>query len=81
MSEHTFPQFRKLKNNKSYYKITSERTFIELQSIGVGFFKINIKASKYPEIILIQDMLNFSNNYKLSSEEEFNTIQVRIINE
>ncbi len=81
MSEHTFPQFRKLKNNKSYYKITSERTFIELQSIGFGFFKINIKASKYPEIILIQDMLNFSNNYKLSSEEEFNTIQVRIINE
>lgn len=81
MSEHTFPQFRKLKNNKSYYKITSERTFIELQSIGDGFFKINIKASKYPEIILIQDMLNFSNNYKLSSEEEFNTIQVRIINE
>ncbi len=81
MSEHTFPQFRKLKNNKSYYKITSERTFIELQSIGDGFFKINIKASKYPEIILIQDMLNFSNNYKLSSEEEFNTIQVMIINE
>ena len=81
MSEHTFPQFRKLKNNKSYYKITSERTFIELQSIGDGFFKINIKASKYPEIILIQDMLNFSNNYKLSSEEEFNTIQVRLMNE
>ncbi len=81
MSEHTFPQFRKLKNNKSYYKITSERTFIELQSIGDGFFKIDIKASKYPEIILIQDMLNFSNNYKLSSEEEFNTIQVRLMNE
>lgn len=81
MSEPTFPQFRKLKNNKSYYKITSERTFIELQSIGDRFFKIDIKASKYPEIILIQDMLNFSNNYKLSSEEEFNTIQVRIINE
>ena len=37
-------------------------------------------ANKYPEIILIQDMLNKREIYEISSEEEFNTIENKLAN-
>jgi hypothetical protein len=79
MNQNTFPCYRKLRNDKSFYKISSERTFTEIQCVGNQYFKIEIIASKYPEIILIQDMLNQPEIYDLSNEEEFNTIQDKLV--
>ena len=78
MNQTTFPCFRKLKNDKSFYKILSERTFTEIQCVGNQYFKIEIIANKYPEIILIQDMLNKREIYEISAEEEFNTIEDKL---
>jgi predicted nucleic acid-binding protein len=78
MNQTTFPCFRKLRNDKSFYKISSERTFTEIQCVGNQHFKIEIITSKYPEIILIQDMLNKREIYDISTEEEFNTIEDKL---
>lgn len=78
MNQNTFPCYRKLRNDKSFYKISSERTFTEIQCVGNQYFKIEIIANKYPEIILIQDMLNKIEIYDLSAEEEFNTIEGKL---
>ena len=78
MNQTTFPCYRKLRNDKSFYKISGERTFTEIQSVGNQYFKIEIIASKYPEIILIQDMLNKREIYEFSTEEEFNTIEDKL---
>mgnify|MGYP006936373401 FL=1 len=78
MNQTTFPYYRKLKNGKSFYKISGERTFTEIQCVGNQYFKIEIIANKYPEIILIQDMLIKRGIYDLSTEEEFNTIEDKL---
>ena len=78
MNQTTFPYYRKLKNGKSFYKISGELTFTEIQCVGNQYFKIEIIANKYPEIILIQDMLNKRGIYDLSAEEEFNTIEGKL---
>ena len=78
MNQTTFPCYRKLRNDKSFYKISGERTFTEIQCVGNQYFKIEIIANKYLEIILIQDMLNKREIYEFSTEEEFNTIEDKL---
>ena len=69
---------KNIKNGKSFYEISGERTFTEIQCVGNQYFKIEIIANKYPEIILIQDMLNKREIYEISTEEEFNTIEDKL---
>lgn len=67
-----FPQYRKRFDNKSFYKILNERSFEEVQRIGEKVFIHTLKADKYFEILLIQDILsNKDNLYTTISEEEF----------
>jgi hypothetical protein len=73
--DRVFPQYRKLVNEKAYYKKIDSRNFEEIQLIGSikKFFKIN--ANQYPEILKIDDMLNLTNeNYLESSEKEWNEL-------
>jgi hypothetical protein len=74
MSEVDFPQFRKLENEKSFYEIIDERHFIEKQLIGKQVFIIHIEANQYPEILRIQDMLNCTEGFLLSTKEDFESI-------
>lgn len=71
----TFPIYRKLSNEKSYYKIVSAESFIELQRIGSKTKKHTLIAKQYPEKILIQEMISLSNGYLESKEEEFDRIE------
>ena len=45
---------------------------------GNQYFKIEIIANKYPEIILIQDLLDKREIYEISTEDEFNTIEDKL---
>lgn len=74
MSTIVFPQYRKLSNEKSYYKIVDDRHFEEKQCIGKNVFSLNISAEKYPEIIRIQDMLACSEGFVPSTEAEYESI-------
>ena len=68
-----FPQYRKLVNNKSFYKIISDRSFEEIQLVGSLKYNYLIEAKIYPEILKIRDLLDLvDTNYSLSTEEEWN---------
>jgi len=66
-----FPQYRKLSNNKSFYRIDGERLFFEIQLIGHKSFLTQTEAKQYPEIIRISDMLSLSEPFVESTAEEF----------
>jgi hypothetical protein len=53
-----FPQYRKYKNIETYFKIISEKEFVELSLFGNKFVKHSIEAKQYPEMLRIKDMLN-----------------------
>ncbi len=77
MSEFRFPAYRKLSNNKSFYRIDDERTFFEIQVIGNKYFLIQTEAKQYPEIIRITDMLSFSEPFLESTVEEFHLYYIK----
>ncbi len=69
-----FPQYRKLTNAKSFYKILNERSFIELQEMGSSWWLFKIEAKQYPEILRIMDMLELNEPFVLATEIEFDAI-------
>jgi len=68
-----YPQFRRLSNNKSFYKILSENSFEEIQLVGSSVNRMTINATKYPEMIRIQDMLACKPPFESSTEGEFHS--------
>ncbi len=67
-----FPQYRKLSNEKVYYRIRSERDFDEIQRVGTRGMWFSMKAEQYPEILKIQDLLACTDEgIQLASEAEF----------
>ena len=72
-----FPQYRKMSNDKAFYKITSDKTFDEIQIIGKKAVFHHVIAEQYPEMLRIQDMLNMDNDWFLESNEvEYNEFLV-----
>lgn len=71
----SFPQYRKLVNNRVFYKIIDDRNFEEIQLIGLKKQLYKIQATQYPEILKIQDMINCEEEtYVIISEEEWMNI-------
>ncbi len=74
-----FPQFRKTSDSKNYYKIVSENEFIQIQRIGSKLKKYYFKVDKYPELLLIKDMLSATSDFYVIIEKlEFETIETLI---
>ena len=69
-----FPQYRKLTNAKSFYKILNERSFVELQEMGSRWWLYNIEAKQYPEILRIMDMIELKEPYVVATEMEVESI-------
>ncbi len=78
MSE--FPQYRKLKNDKSFYRIEDKSHFTEIQLIGNKAFELKINAVKFPEKLKIKDMLNCEDPYIKIEKNEFDQINERLKN-
>jgi hypothetical protein len=71
-----FPQYRKLSNDKVFYRILDDRHFDEIQIIGTKAQLRNVVAEQYPEILRIQDMLSYGiPGFVASNEEEFLNIK------
>lgn len=67
-----FPQYRKLFNDKSFFKIIDERNFLEIQVVGKKYVLYTFKADQYFEILKVQEVLDQNNPlYHSLSEEEF----------
>lgn len=69
-----FPQYRKLSNEKVYYKIIDDRHFDEIQIVGSKAFYFSHIAKQYPEILRIQDMLAESTDFLKCNEVEYNQL-------
>jgi hypothetical protein len=69
MSE--FPQYRKLTNSRAFYRIEDQFHFTEIQLIGKKSFELHFKATQYPEILKIKEMLACDEPYLISSVQEF----------
>lgn len=65
-----FPQFRKLSNNKSFFKIESDKLFTEYQKIGEKFITHQVEANQYPEMVKIQDMLACTSPFDVWDKEK-----------
>lgn len=69
-----FPQYRKLSNDKVFYRINSKTEFDEIQVVGKTAFLHKIEAIQYPEILRIQDMLERVGFEQSTSVEFMNTL-------
>lgn len=68
----SFPQYRKLVNGRAYYKIVDDRHFEEIQLIGSRKQIFAFRATQYPEILKIQDLLTcFDDIYQVIAETEW----------
>lgn len=68
-----FPQFRKYKNNLSYFKIQSNEQFVEWKKMTNSWEKIDYQAKILPDRNYIQDMLSdYKKYWDEISEEEYN---------
>jgi hypothetical protein len=70
-----FPQYRKLSNGKTYYKITDERNFEEVQLMGSRVLQYRTTAEQYPEILRISDMLAAEEPYQIATKEEYDEVR------
>ncbi len=73
-----FPQYRKLPNGKSLYRIDSERLFVELQKIGSSWWLHYVEAKQYPEILRIMDMLQLNEPFIEATALEFDLIHKHV---
>jgi hypothetical protein len=70
-----FPQFRKLTNGKSYYKIAGPTQFIELQNIGSKWLSYTYQLSQFPDLLRLNAMLNAEAPFEMAEEQEFLEIE------
>jgi hypothetical protein len=70
-----FPIYRKLINNKVYYKIVDTKNFEEIKLIGSKVTYSKTTANQYPELLLIQDLIGCAAEYfTTSSQEEWDNL-------
>ena len=68
-----FPQYRKYKNNKSYFKISSLTEWDEIQIIGSIYLLSKFEVKIMPDRNFIQDMLfDYVTNWDVIEEKEYN---------
>lgn len=73
-----FPQYRMLSNGKSFYMISDERHFEEIQILGSKLIRHKVVAEQYPEMLRIQDMLSgFDGAYQVIDAEKWQEITDR----
>ncbi len=76
----TYPQFRKYKNNKSFFKLYSNSEFEEIQVLGNTYSLYHFKAKILPDRNLIYDLTFDYHNYcDIISEDEYEEIKQKVI--
>jgi hypothetical protein len=72
MHRHTFPVYRKLANERSFFRIDSPLRFTEVQRVGRQCVVHEVEAHTYPEKVRLIELLELQHHWvKESSSEEF----------
>jgi hypothetical protein len=58
-----FPLYRKSKDSKNFYQIINEREFFQLKIIGSKIRKYHYIVDKFPEILMIKEMIDSTNEF------------------
>lgn len=75
----TFPQYRKYKNERSYFKIPSMNEWEEIQIIGSKCVINKFEVKILPDRNFIQDMLfEYIENWEAIEEKEYETIREKV---
>jgi hypothetical protein len=70
-----FPVYRKSIDSKNFFKILSNNEFIQVKIVGTKFKKFQYNVDKYPELILIKDLIECSSDFYLfANEKEFEKV-------
>lgn len=77
----SFPRYLKYPHERTFFKVTSETTFTQLDIIGTAYHLHEFTASVYPDRVLIQDMLQRKDGYWVDSSEEEYLQKVRYCKE
>ncbi|MES2513970.1 MAG: hypothetical protein V4580_07485 [Bacteroidota bacterium] len=73
-----FPQYRKYKNHKHFFKVISENEFDEISFIGEKASVNKHLAKILPDRNFISDLLHdIGNTAELSTEEEYNHVLIK----
>ena len=73
--KYSFPLYRKSKNGKNFYKITSIAQFEEIKIIGSKAILHQTEAVQFPEKNYLMDLIETNPEYfEISSQEEYSTI-------
>ena len=65
-----YPIYRKLSNNRSFYKVVDSKNFEEIQIVGTKRRHQLIEAKQYPELLFIQDLISFNHLGVLESSKK-----------
>jgi len=72
----SFPQYRKLSNERSYYKIENASTLLEIQRTGQRWTEYTLNVRILPERNLIMDLLEINGDqYVIIDENDFETFR------
>lgn len=82
VTNNDFPVYRKFKGLNIWFKILDSRNFIELKQMGQRLLVHELKATQYPEIMLVQDMLTcLDDRWEPIEADIFETIYARYLND
>jgi len=74
-----YPQFRKYKNNQSYFKIVSKTSFEEIKREGNIWKFYSFEAKILPDRNFIYDMtFDFENHWEMISSDEYEQINNKL---
>ena len=72
----TYPQYRKYKNNKSYFKVISSEIFEEIQVLGSKKTIHIFEAKILPDRNYISDLtFNYQNHWIICKESEYESLR------
>lgn len=76
----TYPQYRKYKNNQSYFKISSKNEFEEIKKESNSWKIYMFEAKILPDRNFIYDMtFEFENHWEVIEENEFEKLKMETI--
>ncbi len=74
-----YPQYRKYLNNKSFFKIISDKEWEEIQVVGSKHVLKNFSVKIMPDRNFLQDMtFDYKENWEEIEEGEYETIKNRV---
>jgi hypothetical protein len=77
--EISFPQYRKYKNEKSYFKVTSRTEWEEIQLIGSKYLLNHYTVKILPDRNLVHDMLfDYEANWIKIDANEYDSIRKKL---